>query len=61
MAWSDGVAIASIASLDFIAIAAIILATMVVATLILVSSTALFFFYLLAVAQRILRVLRYKR
>jgi hypothetical protein len=53
MTWFDGVFIASI---DLRAIAAIIFfTTMVVASLILVSSTAMFIFYLVATAQRILR------
>ncbi len=55
MLWSDGVPTVSIASIDFIAIAAIIFATMVVTLFILASSTGLFFFYLLAVIQKILR------
>jgi hypothetical protein len=52
----------AVASIDLKAIAAIIfLATLVEAFLILVSSTALFFFYLLVTVQRIQRILRPKR
>ncbi|MGD0226464.1 MAG: hypothetical protein ABSF71_29405 [Terriglobia bacterium] len=52
MAWFDGIVIASI---DLMGITAIIfVAAMVEAGLILVSSTALFFFYLVVTVQRIL-------
>jgi hypothetical protein len=52
-AWFGGVVIASI---DLMAITAIIFLTaLAVAILILVCSTALFFFYLLVTVQRILR------
>jgi hypothetical protein len=56
MAGFDWVAVASSAPISLIPIAVIIfLVAMVGALLILVSSTALFIFYLLATVQRILR------